>query len=503
MANNLGGLDEIIKAIKFYTQSDKAGRDAMLGITRATATSNVSIASRAKLNVCQFPLLTSTTLSVNSYQKTSETLEQLYAQYLKLVIVNQLEVINLGDGDNKLTIISKVHQNDNALSTYMDRSRDEILKSDIGSRFEDAIPFLEMYNFSDKDLIDANKILLKPYNENFNNSNLNRNNLSEAFKETEVDDGVSNKYDMLSKLYVEQNKLEGFIREAKDDLSNNKNLSADDRKKISDNLKEWEDKLVEVNKRIDELNEVIKKIMDRKTIYENEKKQAELASKKDFRKAFGAVSDFDNALIRKNNSLEPSILTFGLKYHTKGGSFEETKMALAVKTITHMVQSDELCHYINETLTQKKKVFKAIQILTGEKEFSLRFLLGLDKAKRDAKADSTTAKWWRHLQDRRTASWIRAFRHKDPFIPNATIILSYEDYEIMKLMYRKDLIKDTKMAYQLTDLLFLMHLVIVNDVSNEIMIFNKDNRAWETYTLDKLQTEINTMNKMSSNKTLR
>jgi len=504
MANNLGGLDEIIKAIKFYTQTDKAGRDALLGVTRATATSNVSIASRAKLNVCQFPLLTSTTLSVNTYQKTSEILEQLYAQYLKLVIVNQLEVINLGDGDNKLSIVSKVHQNDNALSTYMDRNKEEYLRSNITARFEDAVPFLEMYNFSDKDLIDANKILLKPYNENFNNSNLNRNNLSEAFNETETPDGITSKYDMLSKLYAEQNRLDGNIRNTKEILLDKKeNLTDEQFKNLSEKLKQWEKELIDVNKRIDELNEVIKKIMDRKTIYENEKKQAELASKKDFRKAFGSVSDFDNALIKKNNSLEPSILTFGLKYHTKGGSFEETKMALAVKTITHMVQSDELCFYINETITKKKFAFKALQVLTGEKEFSLRFLLGLDKAKRDAKADSTTAKWWRHLQDRRTASWIRAFRHKDPFIPNATIILSYEDYEIMKLMYKKDLIKDTKMAYQLTDLLFLMHLVIVNDVSNEIMIFNKDNRTWETYTLDKLQNEINTMNKMSSNKTLR
>jgi len=516
MANSLSTFDEIINAIKFYAKSSKPERDAALGITRATATSNVSIASRAKLNVCQFPLLTSSTLSVNSYQKISDILEQLYAQYLKLVIVNQLEVINLGAGDNKLSIMSKVHQNDNALNTYIDRAKEEILKADIGTRFEDAIPFLEMYNFSDRDLIDANKALLKPYNENFNMSNLNRNEvLTEDYDATSE---VRSKYEELMRLVQSRQELVKTKRELENDLYGK------DHNNVLKSIERIENQIKDIDEDINEVENIIKKIAGKKTIYEFEKERAEAALKyqervekakekadkaadnaerAEFRKKFGSVTDFENALIKKNNALEPSILSFNLKYHTKGGSFEDTKMALAVKTITHMIQSDELCFYINETLNRKKKVFRAIQVLTGEKEFSLRFLLGLDRAKRDAKADSTTAKWWRHLQERRTASWIRTFRHKDPYIPNATIVLSHEDYEWLKLNYKKDLIKDTKMAYQLTDLLFLMHLVIVNDVSNEIMIFNKDSRNWETYTLDKLQTEINTMNKMSSNKALR
>jgi len=361
-----------------------------------------------------------------------------------------------------------------------------------------------MYNFSNKDLIDANKALLKPYNENFNMTNLNRNEvLTEDYDGTNE---VRTKYEELMRLMKSRDELVKTKRELENKYG-----------KDHASVKQVENQINDLDEDIKEVEAIIKRIAGRKTLYDFEKDRAEAvlkyqekmnkvednAEKAEFRKKFGSVSDFDNALIKKNNALEPSILSFNLKYHTKGGSFEETKMALAVKTVTHMIQSDELCFYINETLTSKKKVFKAIQVLTGEKEFSLRFLLGLDKAKRDAKADSTTAKWWRHLQERRTASWIRAFRHKDPYIPNATIVLSNEDYEWLKIHYKKDLIKDTKMAYQLTDLLFLMHLVIVNDVSNEIMIFNKDSRNWETYTLDKLQTEINTMNKMSSNKALR
>jgi len=236
---------------------------------------------------------------------------------------------------------------------------------------------------------------------------------------------------------------------------------------------------------------------------EKEREQREKEEKAKFRKAFGSVTDFDNALIRKNNQLEPSILSFTMKYHTKSGSFEDTKVALAVKTITHLIQSDELAYYINETLTKDRKVFRAIQLLTGERDFSWRFLFHLDKAKRDARADNSAVKWWRHLKDRRAASWLNAARGNDPFVPNATIVMSYEDYECLKLMYKKDIVKDTKLAWKLTDHLFLMHLVIVNDVNNELMIFNKDDRNWETYTLDKLQTEINTINKMSNQKTLR
>jgi len=511
MANSLGTFEEIINAIKFFATNDKSTRDAVNGVARANAISNVSIASRSKLNVCQFPLLTSSIISVNTYQKVREVLEQLYAQYLKLVIVNQLEVINLGDGDNKLSIISKVHQNDNALSTYMDRNRDEILKADITSRFEDAVPFLEMYNFTANELIKANNELLKPYNENFNLANLNQTNvLSEASIDPEIKSIYDRQYDLIAAFNGYNNRIDEIDAE----LQEPNDLSASEKSKLEKEKKEAEERIKQINEELDNIEKVLKSISSKHTLDQKAQKRAEEAldakrkkqdikDKEKFRKQFGSVTDFDNALIKKNNSLEPSILSFVLKYHTKGGSFEDTKMSLAVKTITHMIDHDELCFYINETLNKNKKTFRAIQILTGEKEFSWRFLLGLDKAKRDAKADSTTAKWWRHLQNRRTASWIKSFRHKDPFVPNATIVLSYDDYETLKLLYKKDLIKDTKSAYRLTDLLFLMHLVIVNEVSNEIMIFDKDTRGWETYTLDKLQNEISTMNKMSANKTLR
>jgi len=512
MANSLSTFEEIINAIMFLKNSDRSTRDAVLGTTRAIATSNVSIASRARLNICQFPLLTSNIISVNSYRKVSEILEQLYAQYLKLMIVNQTEVINLGKGENKFSILNKIHQNDNALSTYLDRTKEEMLRSSIESRFEDALPFLEMYNFSSTDLINANKKLLKPYNENFNLSNLNSNEvLSEASDDSELN--AKSLQERYNELIASLNMVNAKIDEIDSILERDKTdngLSLPEINKLENERHVLTENKKAILKEIDEVMNILKDIANKNTIdakaqeradkaLEARKRQEEIKEIADFRRAFGSVTDFENATIKKNNSLEPSILSFTLKYHTKGGSFDTTSMSLAVKTITHMISSEELCFYINETLAKNKKVFKAIQLLTGEKEFSLRFLLGLDKAKRDAKADSTTAKWWRHLQERRTASWIRAFRHKDPYLPNATIILSKEDHSTLKLLYKKDLINNVKDAYKLTDLLFLMHIVIVDDVSNEIMIFNKDDKNWETYTLDKLQGEINTMNKMSSN----
>lgn len=539
MAGQFDVFDQIIAWVKYFSsekQSKADIKDMARGAARASAVSNASLATRARLNICQFPLLTSTTIALNTYQKANEILEQLYAQYLKLVIINQLEVVNLGKGENKLTIVGKVHQNDDALATSLDATRNNILKADITSRFEntsilkelqEALPFLETYNFSAYDLNKANLALLKEYNENFNNGNLNSSVLVEA---SGTSDEIKTKEDELLEL---QNKLSGCVdriielnnklrdpslsekekNAIKNELEIEKSIQQQYQAQIN-NLREIIKSLANKEKMIDEREREAarqaEKMADRKErdldrriklgekANEKEEKQKDNAERAEFRKRFGSVTDFDNATIRKNNQLEPSILSFSMKYHTSGGSFEETRVALGIKTISHLIQSDEMCFYINETLTKNKKVFRIIQVLTGEKEFSLRFLLHLDDAKRDAKADSTTAKWWRHLKDRRVASWLKTARGGDPFVPNATILMSYEDYETLKVMYKKDIIKDTKLAWRLTDLLFLMHLVIVNDVNNEIMLFNKDTRNWETFTLDKLQQEINTMNKMSS-----
>jgi len=523
----LSSFENLMGTIAYLVKNVNNSGDAINAISRAKATYNQSIAARAKQNICQFPLLTSSTISVQSYQKSSEILEQLYAQYLKLLIVNSTEVINL-EKDNKLSIVARVHQNDNALNnTDFQKTTENILavsnrsESVALEQFKELLSFLNIENYTESELIEANKALLKVYNENFNLKNLN-GSLSEA--SNGYTNEILTKYDLLSQKREREATLVKTISNLEYKIIELKRQNPVDKTKVSElenekDKKERDLKIIKAD--IQSLLEIIKSLSNKQTLWDAEQKASAAAEKeareatkdaekrksneekRKFRKQFGSVSDFDNTTIKKNNSLEPSILSFELKYTTTGGDFETTKMALAVKTVTHLVQSDELVFYMNETLDNNKKIFKAIQLLTGEKKFSLNFLLGLDKAKRDAKADSTTAKWWRHLKDRRMDSMLLAARGNDPYVPNATIVMSYEDYETLKLMYRKDIIKDTKLAYKLTNLLFLMHLVIINDVSNEFLIYDSYNRVWETYTLDKLQSEINTMNKQVSSKSLR
>jgi len=168
-----------VDAIKFL--SDTNDFDIKKGLANMRRNPS-SVAQIARKNICQFPLLMSDTLSVEGCSEVSLILEELYANYIKIVIDNNNDIIDLNKIENKSEFISSFHQNDSVGNYGMNPIDDyETLK---GMDFEnlgestkyitdESTRFLAKSRFSFETLNEANKELLKPYNENFNYSNTN------------------------------------------------------------------------------------------------------------------------------------------------------------------------------------------------------------------------------------------------------------------------------------------------------------------------------------------
>jgi hypothetical protein len=144
------------------------------------------------------------------------------------------------------------------------------------------------------------------------------------------------------------------------------------------------------------------------------------------------------------------------------------------------------------SLIKNKKLFRFIQWTTGEIKAS-DFFFDLSGAKFDAKNEKkmNSIKWFRHLKARSLAAKKRALLNKSEINPNCSLVITTEDVVLIKEKSRIDLIKDTKYAKKLMDIFFLIGFYIVDEVNQEVMVFNNGNGGafWETYSLKKYEDD--------------
>jgi hypothetical protein len=178
-------------------------------------------------------------------------------------------------------------------------------------------------------------------------------------------------------------------------------------------------------------------------------------------------------------------------YKDAKAGFKDTAIVVGVKCITHLIPHKDLYFYVPETLIKRRPIFKTIRWLTGEVN-TANFVFDVDQQKEDAIGSRESGLWWRHLRQRSKAAKIRSFGGVlSPIIPNATLLMSIEDAEYIKIKSNIDLIKDTKMTAKLMDLFFFMEIVILDEANEEILLFNSDSNHWEHYTFDKLENQVN------------
>lgn len=487
----------------------------------STASSN-SVMNIAKANICQFPLLVSDGISLSSYSKLAEMLEQLYATYIKMTIVNTAETIDLTKKENKQSVINKIHQNDKLANSVYSGVGD-IYGALLGIENPLVVESFEFSKFNKvrpTDIINANKELMKPYLENFNlgylngdenNSNILTEDVSQADflnlpNEIHKQCRILNNYLGGNKVNLKQAEnmfkiIEELVNIMDTHYSNNKNASYIDPNFIQ-SMKTarftWKQTQIFYKTRIKNLGPSIDDLNERFANGGNFSKD-----EMQMLKAAKEIEEYNKKINRepstkfkidktilKNNNLEPTIMDIQVTYDN-GTSFKDTNIIIGVKCVTHVIPQGELLACIPQTLVKKKPLFRAIQWLTGEIKTS-NFVFDVEGQKEDAVSKKNSVRWFRHLKTRSKAAKIRSFTkgREGALIPNATIVLSMADVETMKVLSHIDLYHDVSAVRKLMDILFLMNIVILDDINEEVMLYNNATMDWEHYTFVKLDQEI-------------
>ena len=198
-----------------------------------------------------------------------------------------------------------------------------------------------------------------------------------------------------------------------------------------------------------------------------------------------------NRDIKRSNEMVPYGLEVRLiAVNDKKQFVQYIDVVIGIKTILHPVKSDDIIENIARALQNRSLLFKTLRWTTGEISLVKDIILNLNDIKSDAIAKSNGRVPYfgnlKRLRDRKYG--IRNLSVPTAIIPNATIVITKYEADILKDKYGID-IADNRTAKKLIESLFLICLIVIDESANMLSVMYDSSSSFETYSLDVLERE--------------
>ena len=194
---------------------------------------------------------------------------------------------------------------------------------------------------------------------------------------------------------------------------------------------------------------------------------------------------------KKANELVPTLLhmrIYPIDSRTKT-ELPPIDFVLGIKCTLHPVSSEEVVVNMARGVKNENTFFNFIRWTTGEIAFFKDFVLSLNELKLDAiNTSSKTSRWWTMLKRRRNNAKIKNAFSNNRLLPNATIVITQEEADIVAKQYGYDLEK-ANIAYKMMDNYFLMTFVIVDPALQRVKFLFDGKNEYEIMTYANLARE--------------
>lgn len=393
-----------------------------------------SISKRASEGTLQFPVLTSKAIDIETMQIITKALERNYATFVQ-VAVSMSSIMDVTEYKDAAGFLKQFHQNTGikfdhrdimnmAAESYSALENDNFVI--LGAVYEGSTTKLVATN--KEQLIDLMEdvrtdILNHKYTPkvesiyNFSNPELSAKYNGKFNKAFEANDNPKDKRDYQeAKFGLDVAKFE--YQKAKDTEKNN-----------TDNIE--------------------KVFNDRRNVYSN-------------MLPANVLKDND---VKKANELIATTLHIRLKLKNKDGVDSGTlDFIIGVKCTMHPIKSEEVISNMVMACRNNNKAFNFLRWTTGEISFFKDFLFNIKETKDDVVNRSKGASpWWITLKRRRALSKVKdATFSKKRLLPNATIVLSMEEVEMIKSEYGYDLFNPL-FTNKIMETFFLLGIVVVDN----------------------------------------
>ena len=444
-----------------------------------------SIAKRASGLVLTFPVLVSTSISIQSANIIAKAIERKCVALLQILFA----AVNYSKSSNLYDYIGQFHKNiSNGLS--LDEFIDILDKLSESGEIE--VIDRDTYEAVKEDLKNINYHLTDILNENTINdyachySTTNEGDLEvvvEAIRDRiatakdveAINDRLDSDIDtIIDKVDGVDSKLSGI----------NSKLDRN-RRATSKNINQHYNASIKANKantdkmlaRMDTLERNVK----------NAKKTMDVADKVDYYRHQLLPQE-----VTKSNELVPTIMTVAFSFTDDEGNVHNQTGIIGVKAKMYPVDNMEIINRFASKYTDSNSLFKLIKASTREISFFRDFVFAVDKANLDAinmSKKSANSRIFKLLERRASQNKVFSLMKRNDASPITSVVISAIDAEYLQKYNNIDMekprtCKTIMQSYNLLD-------IVIVDESLEVAKFMYDDGegAFETYTFDSLEKE--------------
>lgn len=203
--------------------------------------------------------------------------------------------------------------------------------------------------------------------------------------------------------------------------------------------------------------------------------------------------------IKKINGMLPYTIEATFRLRTKEGLDKEVKYIIGIKTVLHLIRTQDLAEDLRDLVTGDVKSLRKVRYKTGEISFK-DYLFNTKQLKADAAKHINYNKRWintlKRLADykQQYGSFlkgpIKAVTNGDVPIPNATLILTQPDVTTLTNQTGIDL-SQVANAKRLAKNLFLIAVCIVDSSAGTMrVLFTDSDNNWDVQSLASIDAEV-------------
>jgi hypothetical protein len=461
-------LNDILTIIKSSDTVDELKRNM-------SSKKYTSIATRASEGTLQFPILISDSMDIETAQMIVKALERNYSTFVQTV----LSMNSVTNTDDLATYLRQFHQNFNPATNAF--STANIVRT-----------FAESYTACT--LENGNVVMCSTY------TNTNTPGCLHANKEYNVDLMEDLRTDILNRKFVPRQENLYNFKDADTRRKYNNLLEADvpsEYQQTRDRVKDQK----ELNKflyqqqrdNINDQRELNKftyqqgqdAIKNAKDITDTKLKNRDLHSY-----ALPQQMLKDNDVKKANELIATTMHTRVHMLNSNGEPIGTQDFILGIKGTMHPIKSREMINNVVGACKNNNKVFNFLRWTTGEISFFKDFWLNIPDMKRDIANESNGAsRWWIALKNRRDLGKVSSTAFvKDKILPNATIVISAEEAEIIKTHYGYD-VTNPYFLKKIMQTYYLLGFVIVDNASQIAHFYFDGASDFESVSFSGLEKE--------------
>lgn len=202
--------------------------------------------------------------------------------------------------------------------------------------------------------------------------------------------------------------------------------------------------------------------------------------------------------IKRNNDMVPYGIQIRLiAVNDKKEFVQYVDFIIGVKTVLHLVQSQDMVENIARALQNRSLSFKLLKWTTGEISLIKDIILNLNDVKTDvinrSNGKSPFFNTLKRLKGRKVG--LRNLTVPHALIPNATIVITSYEADYLENNYAIDVRQDS-VAKKLIEAMFLMAFVVMDEGTGTVSIMYDGDSTYQVYSLETLERD----NSLNSNK---